>query len=94
LAVDWSTNLFSTGLGKKASTCKSYSRAGELKMIKTVQFKKNPKSYFFVVFEHRDFTRVASEKYQYLGIDPMDFGPSTCFGNIITFYLDLQNTKS
>jgi hypothetical protein len=63
-------------------------------MIKIVKkIKKFQNLTFLKIFEYHGFAGVAPEN-QYLGIDSMDFGPSTCFGNIIKFYLDLQSTKS
>jgi hypothetical protein len=48
---------------------------------------------FFEFFENRDFARLAPEKCEYLGNGSMDFGSGSGFGNIIRFYLDLENTN-
>ncbi len=48
---------------------------------------------FLNFFENRDLTRLAPEKWEYLGIGTMDFGSKTGFGNVIKFCLDRTNTN-
>jgi hypothetical protein len=48
----------------------------------------------FDIFRKSIPTGAAPENCQYLGIGSMDFGSSTCFGNVIRFCMDLQITKS